>query len=332
MIQAVRDKVLAALMDHFSGEQLSMIDKAVADALHGYRVEVQETLPDVVSNEMVPEIAEYLGRKKSKGCSKGTLEQYRYVLKTFALYSRKKLQEVTDLDVIAFLDSYETYNCIGLRRKDGMRIILNGFFRYLTDTGRVHRNPMCTVEAIRFEKRVRESLSDIELERLRKACTTLREHALVEFLFATGCRVDETIRVNREDIDYDRRLVKVFGKGKKERYVCLNAAAVVALGNYLGSRTDSSHALFVSQCRPNRRLGKNALENIIRKIGQRAGLLRRVFPHLLRHTFATFLLRHGMPIQQLQVLMGHSDTSTTLIYAHVDPEQIYASYRQCMAA
>lgn len=191
---------------------------------------------------------------------------------------------------------------------------------------------MCTVEAIRFEKRVRESLSDIELERLRKACTTLREHALVEFLFATGCRVDETIRVNREDIDYDRRLVKVFGKGKKERYVCLNAAAVVALGNYLDSRTDSSHALFVSQCRPHQRLGKNALENIIRKIGKKAGLVRRVFPHLLRHTFATFLLRHGMPIQQLQVLMGHSDTSTTLIYAHVDPEQIYASYRQCMAA
>lgn len=111
----------------------------------------------------------------------------------------------------------------------------------------------------------------------------------------------------------------------------MNASAVVALDNYFRSREDVNTALFVSDRKPHQRLKKNAIESIVRKIGERAGIVRRVFPHLLRHACATFLLRHHVPIEQLQSYLGHSDTSTTLIYAHSDPEQIYATYRECMA-
>lgn len=219
MLQKIRDVILSQLSPNFTGEELAMIDHAVAKALKGYEITRTETLPVILKNEIKEEISGYISRKKSKGCQPGTLEQYKYVLKMFAIYSKKQLQDTVDTDVMEFLDVYSQYKKIGLRRKDGMRVILNGFFRYLTDTGKMKRNPMCTVDAIRFEKKVRESLSDIEFERLRRACKTPREAAIIEFLFATGCRVDETIRCNKSDIDYARRLLKVYGKGKKERFV-----------------------------------------------------------------------------------------------------------------
>lgn len=331
-MQEIRDRVLAELASNMTADQLHMVDLAVATALKGYKVEPEETLPEVRDNMIPQEVHEYLARKKSKGLAEGTLQQYSYVLRSFCLYSRKHLQEVKDSDILQFLDAYETYRGIRRRRKDGMRVILHTFFRYLNETGKIARNPMVTVEAIKFEKRVREALSDLELERLRRSCKTARERALVEFLFATGCRVSEVSKVNKSDLDIDGRQLKVFGKGKKERIVFLNAPAMVALDEYFRERTDHNDALFVSDRQPHQRLKKNAIEKIIRQIGERSLISRRVFPHLLRHTTATYLLRHGMLLEQVQDYLGHESMDTTRIYAKSDPDALKMAYRRCMAA
>lgn len=317
-MQKLRDKILATLSPNFSSEQLHMIDAAVADALKGMRVEPEETLPAVTSGGM-PEVAEYLARKKSKGLKAGTLEQYRMVLQAFCTVTQKPIEKIKDWDILRFLDQYESYRGIGKRRKDSMRIILNGFFRYMADSGRLQANPMATVEGVKYAKKVRQPLSPIELERLRRACRTMRERALIEFFFATGCRVSEVVRIDREDIDYYGKKIKVIGKGDKERYVFFNAAAAVALDDYFRERTDKNPALFVSDRAPHARLGKNAIEKVIRQIGERAGIGRRVFPHLIRHTTATFLYQHGMRLEDLQVLLGHDSADTTRIYAKDDP-------------
>lgn len=317
-MQEIRDKIMAALGPNFTAEQLTMVDRAVAEALKGYKVEKEETLP-APRNGTMPEVFEFLARKKSKGLKQGTLQQYEQVLKAFCITTQKAIGDIKDWDILSFLDQYESYRGIGKRRKDGMRVILNGFFRYMADSGRVRVNPMATVEAIKFRKKVRQPLSAVEFERLRRACKTHKERALVEFFFATGCRVSEVVSLNRGDIDYYNKKIKVIGKGDKERYVFINAAATVALDYYFRSRTDNKEALFVSDRKPNQRLKKNAIEKIIRRIGERAGIGRRVYPHLIRHTTATHLYQHGMRLEDLQVLLGHESADTTRIYAKDDP-------------
>ena len=317
-MQTIRDKILAELAPNFTSEQLKMIDLAVAGALKGYRIEAEETLPEV-RNGSVSEVREFLARKKSKGLQESTLQQYAQVLRAFCLATPKLISEIKDWDVLRFLDQYESCRGIGKRRKDSMRIILNGFFRYMTDSGRVKINPMATIEAVKFRKKVRQPLTPVEFEKLRRACRTAKERALVEFFFATGCRVSEVVRINREDIDYYNKRIKVIGKGDKERYVFINATATVALDDYFISRIDNGEALFVSDRQPHERLKKNAIEKIIRQIGVRAGLGRRVYPHLIRHTTATHLYQHGMRLEDLQVFLGHESADTTRIYAKDDP-------------
>lgn len=325
MQRVIRDKVLAALAPNFTAEQMHMVDCAIADALQGYKVEAEETMP-AVQNDAMPEAAEYIARKRSKGLKHGTLVQYTQVLKTFCLATQKQIDQIKDWDVIRFLDQYEACRGIGKRRKDSMRVILNGFFRYMADSGRVRINPMATVEPVKYRKTVRQPLTGIELWRYREACRTPREKALVEFFFATGCRVSEVVQLNKCDIDFYSSKVKVLGKGDKERWVFINAPAAGALEEYFKIREDHKEALFVSDRKPHQRLKKNAIEKIIRTIGERAEIGRRVFPHLIRHTTATHLYQHGMRLEDLQVLLGHESADTTRIYAKDDPAITQRAY------
>lgn len=324
-MQEIRDRILALLGPNFNGEQLAMIDKAVAESLKGYSIKPEETLP-AVRESTLPEVAEFLARKKSKGLSKGTLNQYKQVLTAFAVMTPKAIGDIVDWDILKFLDWYEDCRGIGRRRKDSMRIILNGFFRYMADSGKVRQNPMVTIEPIKYKKKVRQPLNSVEFERLRRACTTNKERALVEFFFATGCRVSEVVDICKEDIDYYNRTIKVTGKGDKERYVYINAAAVVALDEYFKERDDCNPHLFVSDRKPHQGLKKNAIEKIIGKVGERAGINRKVYPHLLRHTMATHLYNHGMRLEDLQILLGHEKADTTRIYAKDDPELTRHAY------
>ena len=328
--RVVRDTIMRHLkMQDFTPEQLQTIDRAMMKALAGYEVTPAETHLATIDN-CVPEIMQYLMRKRAKGLKKETLEQYALVLKYFSIYVPKKLNDITEWDILLFLDNYEKDRKISKGQKDHMRVILNGFFRYQADCGNIKVNPMATIEPIKYKKTEREPLTEMELEQLRYTCSKPKERALLEFFFSTGCRVSEVVNVNIEDIDFTTRTLKVTGKGDKERTVCLSAGAVLALDRYLKTRVDNTPALFVSDKQPHQRLKKEALEKIIRMLGERAELDRRTFPHLIRHTTATYLLKHGMPLEQVQDYLGHENINTTRIYAKSDREAMINSFKKCM--
>lgn len=325
-MREIRDKILSILSYSFNDNQLKIIDGALASVLSEYDISIKEKSLTVINNGFVPEVYEFLARKKSKGLSKGTLRQYEQVLRSFFIATEKPIKEITDWDVINFLDGYEKCRNIGKERKDSMRRILNTFFRYMIDSGKIKINPMATIENIKFKKKVRQPLTAIEFEKVRRACKTLKERALIEFFFATGCRVSEVVNVNKCDIDYKEKRLKILGKGNKERWVFLNASSIVALEEYLENRTDCNEALFVSDRQPHQRLKKNAIEKIIGIIGERSKIGRKLYPHLIRHTTATYLYQHGMRIEDLQVILGHESADTTRIYAKDDPSHIKHAY------
>ena len=330
-MQKFRDEILAELENNLNAEQLKMVDVAVAKVLKGYKIIPEETLPAIVNDSGAQEVREYLARKKSKGLRQTTLMQYEQVLRAFCLVTQKAIKDIKDWDILNFLDQYESYRHVSKRRKDGMRVILNGFFRYMSDSGQIASNPMVTVEAIKYRKKVRQPLTPMELEKVRRGCRTFKERAIIEFFFATGCRVSEVVNINRDEIDYYNKRIKVLGKGDKERYVFINATAIAALEDYFNTRVDDDPALFVSDRAPYKRLKKNAIEKIVRIIGERSGIGRRLFPHLIRHTTATFLYQHGMRLEDLQVLLGHDSADTTRIYAKDDPLITQRAYMMAAA-
>ena len=327
--RAIRDTVLKNLVHKLDNDELKEVDKALMKVLADYEIMPAETHLATI-NTCAPEIMQYLMRKRAKGLAIGTLEQYALVLKMLTIYVPKKLADITDWDIVCFLDNYEKDRGISKRRKDGMRVILNGFFRYHADCGNIEVNPMATIEPIKYKTNMREPLTELELEKLRYGCTKPKERALLEFFFSTGCRVSEVVNINISDIDFINKVLKVTGKGDKDRIVCLNAKAILALEKYLETRIDENDALFVSERSPYQRLKKEALEKIIRTLGEKAEVGRRVYPHLIRHTTATFLLRHGMPLEEVQDYLGHENINTTRIYAKSDRDSMINSFKKCM--
>lgn len=331
MVNEIRNKIILALENNFSTEQLQMIDMAVAKALVGLKVEREETLPSTQVQEIPQEIYEFFARKRLKGCSLGTLEQYKYVIKEFFAWLNKDIKSVKDIDILAFLDYRMNVRKLSKRTVDGNRLVLSSFYTYMHDTGKMSYNPMATIDRIKFKEKVREPLNDMELEKVRNACLTLREKALFEVLYSTGARVSEIVKINYSGIDFENRSLIVTGKGDQERYVFLNAKAIVAIQNYKAERKDNSDALFVSIKKPFNRLGKAAVEAIIRDIGKRSGIGRNVFPHLMRHTFATDMLGHGADINVVSKLLGHKKMETTQIYAKTSREMLENAHKKHVA-
>jgi site-specific recombinase XerD len=173
-------------------------------------------------------------------------------------------------------------------------------------------------------------LTDFELEQLRNECKTDRDLAIIEMLYSTGCRVSELISLNKKDIDYTNAKVKVYGKGKKERWCFLNAKSQLALKKYIFSRTDNNEALFVSNKLPNNRLGKGSIEKQIKHLGKMANIREKVTPHTLRRSTATHLLAHGASLEEVQAILGHERSETTLLYAKLDISNLQLTHKRCV--
>lgn len=327
----IRNSVIMQLQDELTEEQLKAVDMAVGIAMQGYSFKKEETMPAVYNSFYPIEVCEFLTRKRIKGLAKETRDAYEYVLKTFFLWIGKKPSDIQDSDVLRFLLEYEKRRNVKKQRINQIRVVLNGFFGFLRDSGKILVNPMATIEKIQFPKSVRHPLSDIEAERLRRACKTPRERAIISVFLATGCRISEVVKLNRDDVNLLSRSMFVWGKGNKERCVYFEARAVIDLEEYFNSRTDNQSALFVSDRAPYQRLKRNRLGKIISEIGKRAGIGRNVFPHLLRHTFATAMLRKKMDVDVLQTIMGHESINTTMIYAKQSAAKVQAEYNICAA-
>lgn len=309
----LKDELMARLSSELERSALQVIDGALSAVLRNYEVAKRETglSTNVIS---FPELDIFLGKMRFENYSVSTVNQYQRFLMELLVYVGKPVQEIIGDDVVECLNYYEQMRQISASTKDHKRRIASSFFAFLHDRGYIRKNPMATVDPIKYVAEVREALTSREVEKLRIACgENVRENAVLELFLATGCRVSEVVSMKVEDIDLQAGCVKVLGKGQKERIVFFNDRALEYLERYLSNR--QTGAVILSSRAPYQGLRKNALENIIRRIAKRALLSKRVFPHLLRHTFATRALNKGMPLPTLCDLMGHASIETTRIYA-----------------
>lgn len=301
----------------FSTELLMMIDQALSEALRNYEVHRLCTEIAVQTVKRCPELDAFLLRKEFRGLSDDTIRQYKYLLNAYVAWSDKDIKLATSDDLRAFLTAYAKINNISDRTKDSKRLILRSFYTFLHQNGYISENPSIAVEPIKYKQKVREPLTPMEIELMRKACTSEFEEALFETFYSTGCRVAEVMNMKISDIDFENDQIKVCGKGDKERIVLLTPRAHLAIKVYVGNRGFQSDNLFASDSKHHKSLGKCSLEKRIRELGEKAGIGKTVTPHRIRHTFATVALAKGIPVEYVQKLLGHTKTETTLIYAHI---------------
>lgn len=331
MYEHFRNDFQCVAADHGMPEQaivdaLGVLDKLVTR----YEIHKKETSL-VVYNEEVPEVVKiYLVCKKIEGLSQQTLDTYLRMLKLFFREMKNPLPKITTNDIRVYLFSYQQKRGCSNRSLDKYRQYLASFFSWAADEGYIQSNPMRTIPAIKYEKKPRENLTQLELEYLRQCCQTPRERAIIEFLFSTGCRVSELSGVKLSDIDWTARTVHLFGKGSKHRTSFINAKCEVTLKAYLKTRTDDCEFLFVTERKPYRQLKRDALEKIVRTISGRSSgeMQKHVTPHVLRHTTATLALQNGMPIADISKLLGHEKIDTTMIYVHTCMESVQAGHRK----
>ena len=329
MEKNIREEVLTLLQNDFTKEQLFIIGNAVAKVTQNVIITTINELPTVYEETPI-EIKEFIARKKIKGCSQGTVYQYQKVLEGFYNYIKKDVKQVNDIDVLMYLDFIKTKKELSDRTLDTRRLILSSFYSFLHDTGKILINPLKSIDRIKFIEKKRQALTDIELEKLRNACATLREKALFEVLYSTGCRVSEVSTLKWSDVDWQNRCAKVLGKGKKERTVFFNAKSLIALQNYKNSRKDSEEAIFIGERNCSKQLKKASMEKIISNLGKKANIGRPVFPHLIRHTFATDMFTHGANIYEVSQILGHTKIETTKIYVKTNDDMLRNSHRKCL--
>lgn len=275
-------------------------------------------------------LREFLMSKKFEGCSTQTLRLYYDTLFNFIVtIGDKSIFELKTTDIRSYLVEYQETHKVSNLTSDNMRRVFSSFFNWLETEDYFLKNPVNKIKRIKTDKVIKKPFTDEELEAIRDAAKTYRELALVEFLYSSGVRVSELCGLDIVDINFNTREGIVYGKGGKERVIYFDAKSKVHLRNYLGTRVDNNPALFVTKKYPYKRLEKSGVELIIRQIGQRAGV-DKCHPHRFRRTFATNLLDKGVPIEQVQVLLGHTKIDTTLIYAAVNTQNVKLNHSRYM--
>lgn len=299
--------------ENLLGDVLSALDEASA----GYSFSMACT--DLIVPEGVPaEVKLYIASRSVENCKQGTLRNYYAVLRDFFSRAGKPVAQITSADVRLFLAWTKQSRRLKDSTVDHKRIMLNSFFAWCVDEEIIQRNPMRHVSPLRVGDPERLPMTAVELETVRNSCCTLREKALVDFLYSTAARVSEVCNMDIANVNFAEHTVRILhGKGDKSRTTFLNAEAEVSLKAYLASRTDGCPVLFAPVRGPSHRLGKKALEAEIGRIVSRCSLSVHVTPHIFRHTAASLALQRGMPIEQVQRFLGHARIQTTLRYAKV---------------
>lgn len=269
----------------------------------------------------------FLSAKKIEGCSEKTIHYYQTSIEKLLNAIKKAVVDMTTNDIRCYLADIQEKRNLSKVTIDNLRRIFSSYFAWLEDEDYIPKSPVRRIHKVRTDSLVKEVLSDENLELLRDSCQELRDLAMIDLLSSTGMRVGELVKINRSDIDFQERQCVVFGKGNKEREVYFNARTKIHLKSYLDSRTDDNPALFVSLSKPNTRLTISGVEVRLRNIGKQLGI-HKVHPHKFRRTLATQAIDKGMPIEQVQKLLGHVKIDTTLHYAMVNQTNVKLSHRK----
>ena len=277
------------------------------------------------SNEKMLEM--FLAAKKIEGCSKKSLDYYQSTITNMLIKVDKNFKHISTNDLRDYLSNYQNKSNISKVTLDNLRRILSSFFSWLEEENFILKSPVRRIKKIKTAQTIKETYTDEVLETLRDYCHNDRDLAIIDLLASTGMRVGELVRLNKEDIDFENRECVVFGKGEKERKVYFDARAKIHIIRYLESRTDDNNALFVSLLKPHKRLKISGVEIRLRELGRKLKL-PRVHPHKFRRTLATKAIDKGMPIEQVQHLLGHTKIDTTLQYAIVNQNNVKISHRR----
>lgn len=272
----------------------------------------------------------FIAAKSIEGCSKRTLEYYRSTIENMLLIVNVPIRKVTTEDMRIYLAEYQKRNDCSKVTVDNIRRNISSFFSWLEEENYILKSPMRRIHKIKANQQVKDVISDEDIEKLRDHCKCKRDLAMIDLLYSTGMRVGEMVNLNISDIDFEARECVVFGKGGKERRVYFDAKAKLHLQAYIASRKDDNPALFVTLDAPSDRLKISGVEIRIRELGR--GLnLTKIHPHKFRRTMATRAIDKGMPIEQVQKILGHSQIDTTMQYAVVNQNNVRNSHRKYIA-
>lgn len=328
----MKEQFIIEILHHlpsFSSEQLTEIKDAVRIVLCKYDIAAKETSLQVINNTSFHYLQMYLESCGQSGKSGGTVNLYRFHLSRLVSYINKDVTSISDDDIYQYLYNYKHQRPVSNAYLNQLRLIFNGFFKWLIKKRIRVTNPVDAIDLIKCQKKVKKPLSAKELEQLRSACESERDLAIVECLYSTAVRASELLQLDRDDISFEKDDIIVLGKGNKERITYLNAKSHIHLKNYLEMRTDDNPALFVSSRAPHERLTRRGLEDLINRIAATAKV-EKVHPHRFRRTSATDLLNAGMPIEQVQELLGHKSIETTRIYCTVSQEAVKHNHKRYM--
>lgn len=281
-----------------------------------YRIERKQDVD--VAEDMSEKVDMFIDAMRIEGLSELTLEGYQRDLSLFDKFVNKATVQVTTADVRKYLAANKDNAMSTIGKK---LTILKSFFGWLVKEELLLRDPTARIKNPKIPKRLPKGLSIEELEKIRENCLSLRQRALVEFMYSTGCRLAEVASIKRSDVDYQNMSVNVIGKGDKERTVFLSFKCLYHLKKYLNNRDDESEYLFVTVRRPYRKMGHRAIQREITKLNKVVKLSHDITPHVLRHTLANNLLNNGADLADVQAILGHEDPSTTLIYSQVSEER-----------
>ena len=291
-----------------------------------YNIEVT-SIKDELVEDTIDYAKMFIAAKRIEGCSERTLNYYETTIKTMIDKLSKKVNSIETEDLRNYLSEYQAKNNCSKVTIDNVRRILSSFFAWLEDEDYIMKSPVRRIHKVKATQTVKETYTDEELEEMRDACVEIRDLAMVDFLASTGVRVGELVNLDRVDIDMQERSCVVLGKGGKEREVYFDARTKIHLQNYLNTRTDNNPALFVSLLRPYDRLKISGVEIRLRELGKRINI-KKIHPHKFRRTMATKAIDKGMPIEQVQVLLGHRKIDTTLQYAMVNQNNVRNSHKR----
>ena len=275
-------------------------------------------------------LAMFLNAKKIEGCSERTLSYYKTTVEKLLDRITDPIRKVTTDDIREYLASYQGLNDCSKTTIDNIRRNISSFFTWLEEEDYIIKSPMRRIHKIKTTKTVKEVISDEEIEKMRDKCKNLRDLAIIDLLYSTGIRIGELVRLNIDDIDFEERECIVFGKGDKERRVYFDAKTKIHLMGYINSRSDTNPALFVTLDAPYDRLQISGVEIRLRRLGRELGI-NKVHPHKFRRTMATRAIDKGMPIEQVQKLLGHSQIDTTMHYAIVNQTNVKVAHRKFIA-
>ena len=326
MNETIINEVMQGMLPYLDNGQLAELQRIMRHALHGKTI-LEEEVDGQKTEENNKVVDLFISAKRVEGCSAKSLKYYSVTIATMLSAIQKDIRHINTDDLREYLTEYQNGKHASKVTIDNIRRILSSFFSWLEDEDYIVKSPVRRIHKVKSTSTIKEIYSDESLETMRDNCVTIRDLAIIDMLASTGMRVGEMVLLNREDVDFQERECVVLGKGDKERPVYFDARTKLHLQQYLDSRIDDNPALFVSLKAPYNRLKIGGVEVRIRELRRRLGI-KKAHPHKFRRTLATTVIDKGMPIEQLQTLLGHARIDTTLMYAKVKQSNVKLAHRK----